>query len=719
MILPSDPGFRYVGRFKGLGTDSVSIGWSNSTIECVFNGTSLGIQLEDPGENYFVYVVDGNPIRKSSKESEIVTGLEGDDHTLQIIKSTESGYEGPVVFKGLDVEMLGSKPADKSRKIFVSGASVSQGYGNTGCCENNPDPLYTDGPGCTGGDVSDCCPEVPLYQDAYLIYSAFLARQYGADLQNVGASGTGITKNGGEIAPSAPSDVCTEDKPLANEDTLPYIYTKQLLDDEPDTFTDWDSYVPDAMFIDAGSNDFTRWDTYGGGGSATRKLSGDTLIGNCSPSEEGFKEATIKWINTILGHWPKCNVFMLGWINDCAATRCPLFQQVVEEMNNPQVHFFDLSSLDSLDPRSEKAGCNAHPLGYSPVGGVSPHEEAANMINAAGFADILGWSSGPAPPVSGNIPPPPKSLDNGGGGGLSTGAITGIVIGALAIVAVIAVVAFGRKKKIKMVHFAKSASDMGKKLSNKAINWIIVGVLAVLIIIGVVLGVVLKSGGDNGGSGGSSSKFVPKSNTVPSSTKITKSQTPPVSEEVQWYAWGALPQNPDEKGAGAYIFNEELLDDNTTCEWSGSDRPLGINGGEFEEGWEQSDTICPYRNNTADTVPVCAMGLSPRFDGDVNRACGYKKDGTCIEASCDSTRVGGDTVAILNTMDPADTVGVINNEGECANVRASNYEWSWFKNEVATRVKSTTCPYSPDPDTGDQAHSVRQRYFYPIKGVKK
>ncbi len=189
---------------------------------------------------------------------------------------------------------------------------------------------------------------------------------------------------------------------------------------------------------------------------------------------------------------------------------------------------------------------------------------------------------------------------------------------------------------------------------------------------------------------------------------------------MRWYAWGALAQNPDEKGAGAYIFNEELLDDNTTCEWIGSNRPLGINGGEFDDGWEQSDTICPNRNNTADTVPVCAIGLSPRLDNDIVRACGYSDSGSCIEEACDSTIVASDTVNLLNSMDPADTVGVISNEGECSNVRASDYTWTWFDEEVATRVKPTTCPYSQNPDAKDsQAHAVRQRYFYPIKGVKK
>lgn len=443
MILPSNPGFRYVGRFGNLGTDSVSIGWSNSLIECFFTGTSVGISLDDPGENYFNYVIDsGEPIRKSSKETDIVSGLSPGEHTLQIIKSTESDWNGPVKFKGLKVDSIKEKPAEKSRKIFVSGASVSQGYGNMGCCEGNSNPYYPMGPGCSGGDVPDCCPEVPLYQDAYNIYSAFLARQYDADLVNIGASGTGITKNGGEVSPSAPGDVCTENKPTANEDTLPFIFTKQLITESPNSFTDWDSYVPDAVFIDAGSNDFTQWDTYGGKMDASRKADpGGGTIGNCSPTEEGFKTATKKWIDDIFDHWPKTHVFMIGWINDCASTRCPLFKEVAEEMNNPQVHFFDLSPLDSLDKATE-AGCNAHPLGYSPIGSVSIHEEAANMINDKGFAEILNWTEGPSPPVSGASSSHSSQNDSK----LSTGAIIGIAIGAIALVAIIALVTFGRKK---------------------------------------------------------------------------------------------------------------------------------------------------------------------------------------------------------------------------------------------------------------------------------
>ena len=114
MILPSNPGFRYVGRFGNLGTDSVSIGWSNSLIECFFTGTSVGISLDDPGENYFNYVIDsGEPIRKSSKETDIVSGLSSGEHTIQIIKSTESDWDGPVKFKGLDVESIKEKPAEK------------------------------------------------------------------------------------------------------------------------------------------------------------------------------------------------------------------------------------------------------------------------------------------------------------------------------------------------------------------------------------------------------------------------------------------------------------------------------------------------------------------------------------------------------------------------------------------------------------------------------
>jgi hypothetical protein len=441
MILPSNPGFRYVGRFGNLGTDSVSIGWSNSMIECFFTGTSVGIQLEDPGENYFNYIIDsGPPIRKSSTEGEIVSGLSSGEHTLQIIKSTESDWEGPVKFKGLDVESIKEKPAEKSRKIFVSGASVSQGYGNMGCCEGNTNPYYTTGPGCSGGDVPDCCPEVPLYQDAYYIYSAFLAREYDADLVNIGASGTGITKNFDEISPYAPDDVCTADKPVANDDTLPYIFTKQLITESPNSFTDWDSYVPDAVFIDAGSNDFTQWGPSGGGSDALRIADpGGGIIGDCSPTEEGFKTATKKWITDIFDHWPKTHVFMIGWINSCAATRCPLFKEVADEMDNPQVHFFDLSSLDSLDKATE-AGCNAHPLGYSPVSDISVHEEAANMINDKGFGKILNWTEDPSPPVSAtsastSVPHSSK---------LSKGAIIGIVIGAIALIAIIALVIWMR-----------------------------------------------------------------------------------------------------------------------------------------------------------------------------------------------------------------------------------------------------------------------------------
>ena len=459
MILPNDKGFRFVGRFKGLGSTEVTMGWSNSMIECVFKGTSLSISLEDPADNYFVYVIDGNPIRKKSDVSEIANDLSDGEHTLQIIKATESGFEGGVVFKGLDVTALGDKPSEKSRKIFVSGASVSQGYGNVGCCKDNPKPLLEDS-SCTGGDVQDCCPAGPYYQDAYLIYSAFLARKYDADLQNVGLSGTGITKNGGEVAPSAPGDFCSEDKPATNEDTLPYIYTKLLIEDEPGTFSDWDSYVPDAMFIDAGSNDFTVWDKFGGGSGATRTIAGESgKIGNCSPTEDGFVDTAIKWINQILTNWPNCHVFLIGWINDCANTRCPLFKQVVDTMNNDQVHFFDLSSLDALDPWSDKAGCNLHPLGYSPVGDVSVHEEAANMITDKGFADILGWTGPPVSVGSSTLPVPSSTISSStvpsstksssSSSSLSTGAVIGIVVGAVVLIALILGFTFGLKKQAK------------------------------------------------------------------------------------------------------------------------------------------------------------------------------------------------------------------------------------------------------------------------------
>src|SRR4051812_16741398 len=85
----------FVGRFE-LANGSARFAWSGSEIRVRFFGTSARMELEDQGDNRFLIVLDGVPLKQRLSPGRgrgfhvLVSGLPRSEHELSLIKLTEA-----------------------------------------------------------------------------------------------------------------------------------------------------------------------------------------------------------------------------------------------------------------------------------------------------------------------------------------------------------------------------------------------------------------------------------------------------------------------------------------------------------------------------------------------------------------------------------------------------------------------------------------------------
>lgn len=249
-VAATDPDIRTIGRFDLSDKAGPRCEWPASAVALKFQGTDLNVKIKDGDSNRWQVEVDGKPtmalqMRGGEHTYSVATGLPAGEHTIRLVKATESFF-GPTQFMGFQLNEGGKLlplPAP-GRGLEVIGDSISAGYGNEAANQNDHFSAKT--------------------ENAYFTYGAVAARQIGADYVCLAWSG----------------------KKLWPNNTLPEFYDRTL---PLDTGSHWDfsKWTPDAVLINLATNDF----------------------GKTNPDEAGWTGAYRAFIAHIRQHYPTAQIY--------------------------------------------------------------------------------------------------------------------------------------------------------------------------------------------------------------------------------------------------------------------------------------------------------------------------------------------------------------------------------------------------------------------------
>ena len=216
-IKPSDANVYYVGRFDTRDAAGPRAQWPGSTVTLRFNGTDLQAKLA--GKQYHAVMVDGKftSVIVGSKDPElfdIARGLPAGDHTVSIIRRTES-FTGVTQYLAFYLNE-GAKllePAKLTRKIEIIGDSITCGYGNEAANEKQHFAGNT--------------------ENSAMTYGAIAAREVGAEYHSIAWSG----------------------RKMAPNNTMGEIYDRALSQDKTSVW-DFKTWTADVVVINLSTNDF-------------------------------------------------------------------------------------------------------------------------------------------------------------------------------------------------------------------------------------------------------------------------------------------------------------------------------------------------------------------------------------------------------------------------------------------------------------------------------
>lgn len=210
----------FIGRFDA----DRRFAWPGSQIAATFDGTAIGIDLEDTGGDWFDVTIDGatQVLRPSAGRGtyEVGTALAAGEHTIALVKRTES-FVGTSRFHGFTGATLVPSPRP-TRTLELIGDSITCGYGVLGA-----------GPACSFSADTEAETHA---------WGMFAATELGAVHHAIAYSGIGMVRN---------NDGSTDA-------TMPRRYERIVADDPGSVWTPGD---PPAVFvIDLGTNDFAAGD---------------------------------------------------------------------------------------------------------------------------------------------------------------------------------------------------------------------------------------------------------------------------------------------------------------------------------------------------------------------------------------------------------------------------------------------------------------------------
>jgi lysophospholipase L1-like esterase len=236
---PADnPRIQYTGRVAFQGESAV-FSYPGVSIRARFEGSRVEVSLKDGGRggprgtNYFYAIVDEDApvkleVRADTLVYEIASGLDSGEHTLELVKLTESDV-GTTELLGLQVRgELIAPPPRPGRHIEVIGDAFTCGYGNEAVLL--PPPYGDPNSGFTSAN-----------QNFYRTFGAFTARNLEASVSAVCVSGRGLTRN----------------SPGVTAETMPNLYGR-VLPQRVDPRWDFSGPIPDVVVINLGFADFAQ-----------------------------------------------------------------------------------------------------------------------------------------------------------------------------------------------------------------------------------------------------------------------------------------------------------------------------------------------------------------------------------------------------------------------------------------------------------------------------
>jgi lysophospholipase L1-like esterase len=180
-IAPSDPRFRYKGRFDTVDTSRPGVVWEASTISIDFEGAELGVRFGGvKGQVFFDARVDDSSavlaLHEGSPPLTLTVPVRGTGrHHLVLFKRTEASA-GSAHFEGIEVAPDAGVFADDSpapkMKMLIVGDSITAGA----CDEDGPKDQWED----------------RSTHNAAYSWAALTAAAFSADYQNISISGIGL-----------------------------------------------------------------------------------------------------------------------------------------------------------------------------------------------------------------------------------------------------------------------------------------------------------------------------------------------------------------------------------------------------------------------------------------------------------------------------------------------------------------------------------------------
>jgi len=329
VIPPTDPNIIYIGRFDMSNPNEPLFDWPGTQIQCTFTGPSIGVQLQDGNNNYYVFI-DGvlQPTLVTTSETQYnYTGLSNDIHTFVLYKRTEAGSSiacSIVTFLGFELadgQQLQPTPR-LTRRIALVGDSYTCGYGT-----ESPSTV------CNATQYRE-------YENNYVAHDAVASRELCAEYQVLAYSGRGMVRNYGDPNQTSAYPV-------------PKYFMQTLVNNETQNwnFTSW---IPDVVTIFLGTNDFstTPYPTQAEyEGTFTFMLPG-------SPTAPTPGFGYLNFITLVHYYYPNAQIFCLS-----AGTSSPgpMDQYVKDIVAKAQAAGANYVSLVELNPDIPFTGCASHP----------------------------------------------------------------------------------------------------------------------------------------------------------------------------------------------------------------------------------------------------------------------------------------------------------------------------------------------------------------------
>jgi len=345
-IPADDPRIQYSGRFDFSNPRAPRFQWPAVSIKAVFQGTSIGILLDDCGFNYFDAFIDGKLQRVIEADQSLqyrITDLKPGTHTLLLVRRTESAF-GISTFKGFLLEKgatLLKPPPLPSRRIEIVGDCNATGYG-VEATSTNCDSLH-----------------IRSTEEAYWAFGSLAARALDAEVRVTSYSGTGMLGKWGEANLA---------RPAYYQRVLPHLESPVM---------DPKQWVPDAVVIESGGAD----------------TSSDGTIPNPGEVEEAYKN----FISVLRADYPKAHLYCM--IFRTSPPLRNLVQDLVTQENKAGDSKVGLIVVDL--PTVHLTGCGEH---IDLVGQRQMGDEVAKALGKD-----MGWKVDDSTfkAAGDEIPPPP------------------------------------------------------------------------------------------------------------------------------------------------------------------------------------------------------------------------------------------------------------------------------------------------------------------------